>query len=74
MNVDKLIKLLKDFVVDVGTNTVIGCIGAAIAWWIAGKPDGTWHWLMTFMGVLIVYAVIWAFAKQAWSRYRRPPA
>jgi hypothetical protein len=66
--VDKLINGLKDFIKD----TVSGLVGAAIGWWVAGYPDGTWRWLMTFLGVIVAYVIIGTLVKRAWSRYRHP--
>jgi divalent metal cation (Fe/Co/Zn/Cd) transporter len=68
MNVDKLINGLKDFLF----SFIFSVVGAAIAWWVAGKPDGTWRWLMTLLGVIVAYVIIGMLVKLAWSRYRRP--
>jgi hypothetical protein len=71
-SVHKLITGLKDFIKGTVFSTAFGGVGAALAWWVAGYPDGTWRWLMTFLGVIVAYVVISTLVKQAWSRYHRP--
>jgi uncharacterized membrane protein YfcA len=71
MHVDKLINGLKDFIKGTVSSTVYSVIGAALAWWVAGYPDGTWHWLLIFFGVIVAYVVIFELVKRGWSRWRR---
>jgi len=58
-----VVKQLKD--------AVFAIVGAAIAWGVAGKPDGTLRWWMILLGALVAYATIGMLVKLSWSRYRR---
>lgn len=67
MGMADFVKWLKNFIFTV--------VSVAIAYWVAGKPDGTLRWWMIVLGIVVACVTIGMVVERGWLWYRRrPPA